>query len=215
MNRKNSIQVPGENNATQPIVCSYDTSYEHSLEHYFAVRSMVEKLEASGAAVSGIYRNHDAVDHAVDALGEAGFRNADISILFADDEPTNTVEFEKKPTASEVKVRGGLRWLAGTGALAIAGVGPLSAVDPIVSAPIGAGADGIIGSVADALVSMGVREHEAKRYEASVKDGGVLLSVRADDADWIGRAKGVLESTRAAHISVTGERGAQPLPRAS
>ena len=41
-----------------------------------------------------------------------------------------------------------------------------------------------------------------------MKEGGILLSVHADNADWTKRAKEILERTGAEDISVTGEGGA-------
>lgn len=52
---------------------------------------------------------------------------------------------------------------------------------------------------------MGIPEYEAKRYEGLVKDGGILLSVHADDHDWTKRAKEILENTGASDIAATSE----------
>jgi hypothetical protein len=52
-----------------------------------------------------------------------------------------------------------------------------------------------------------------------VKEGGILLSVHSDNADWTKRAKEILVRTGAQDISVTGEGGAdyvsadRPVPR--
>jgi hypothetical protein len=67
---------------------------------------------------------------------------------------------------------------------------------------------GALGGIAGALIGMGIPEYEAKRYEGRVKDGGILLSVHADDSDWARRAKDVLERTGAEDISSTGEASA-------
>ena len=56
-----------------------------------------------------------------------------------------------------------------------------------------------------ALVGMGIPEYEAKRYEGLVKDGGILLSVHSDDAEWTKRAKDILEAQGAKDVSSTGE----------
>jgi hypothetical protein len=79
---------------------------------------------------------------------------------------------------------GGLGWLAGIGALAIPGVGPLIAAGPIVAALTGVGVGGAIGGITGALAGMGIPEYEAKRYEGRVKEGGVLLSVHSGNSDW-------------------------------
>jgi len=83
----------------------------------------------------------------------------------------------------------------------------------------GAGALGALGGIVGALVGMGIPEYEAKRYEGRIKEGGILLSVHADDSDWVRRAKDVLERTGAQDISSAGEAAAdyaksdRPMPR--
>ena len=118
-------------------------------------------------------------------------------------------------------VGGTLGWLAGIGALAIPGVGPLIAAGPIVAALTGVGVGGAIGGIAGALIGMGIPEYEAKRYEGRIKEGGILLSVHCDDSNWTKKAKDLLERTGATDIASTGESRAdwqktdKPLPRAS
>ncbi len=70
------------------------------------------------------------------------------------------------------------------------GLGPFIAAGPIMGALAGAGAGGTIGGLVGALVGMGIPEYEAKRYDGRVRDGGILLSVHCDDADWVKRARG-------------------------
>ena len=73
MKNRNSNRITTGNKSVPPIVSSYDASYEHSLEHYVAVKKMVDKPDLGGAAVSGIYQDFGSVDHAVDAR-ETGAR---------------------------------------------------------------------------------------------------------------------------------------------
>jgi hypothetical protein len=61
-------------------------------------------------------------------------------------------------------VGGALGLLAGIGALAIPGVGPLIAAGPIMAALAGLGVGGAVGGLVGALVGMGIPEYEAKRY---------------------------------------------------
>ena len=95
---------------------------------------------------------------------------------------------------------GALGWLAGIGALAIPGVGPFIAAGPIMAALAGVGVGGAVGGLIGALVGMGIPEYEAKRYEGRVRQGGVLLSVHADNSDWVKRAKDLLRDTGAEDI---------------
>jgi hypothetical protein len=60
---------------------------------------------------------------------------------------------EPRPAATSGAAIGGtLGWLVGIGALAIPGLGPLIAAGPIMAALAGAGAGGVVGGLAGALV---------------------------------------------------------------
>ncbi len=74
-----------------------------------------------------------------------------------------------------------------------------------MAALAGVGVGGALGGLTGALVGLGIPEYEAKRYEGRLVNGGILLSVHADDADWAKRAKTVLEQTGAEDIASTGE----------
>jgi len=102
-------------------------------------------------------------------------------------------------------VRGVLGLLAGIGALAIPGVGPLIAAGPIMAALAGIGVGGAIGGVTGALIGMGIPEYEAKRYEGRLKKGGILFSVHCDTSEEIKLAKKVIERTGGEDIASTGE----------
>ncbi len=85
---------------------------------------------------------------------------------------------------------------------------PFIAAGPLVAALAGIGGGGAVGGFIGALVGMGMPEFEAKRYEGLIKQGRILLSVHCDNADWVGRAKAVLEKTGARDISSTSEASA-------
>jgi hypothetical protein len=187
-------------------------------------------MAGKNTAAFGIYRDVTSVDNAVDSLRAANFRNTDISVLFPENEGTKDFAIKKDTKAPEgtttgattgAVLGGGLGWLAGIGALAIPGLGPLIAAGPIVAALAGAGAGGVLGGIAGALIGMGIPEYEAQRYEGRIKAGGILLSVHCDDSNWTKKAKQILEQTGAEDISSTGESRAdfqkteKPMQRAS
>jgi hypothetical protein len=187
-------------------------------------------MAGKNTAAFGIYRTQSDVEYAVDLMRAEGFRNTDISVLFPENRGTKDFAVEKNTKAPEgtatgvttgAVVGGTLGWLAGIGALAIPGVGPLIAAGPIVAALTGVGVGGAIGGIAGALIGMGIPEYEAKRYEGRIKEGGILLSVHCDDSKWTRKAKELLERTGATDIASTGEASAdwqktdKPLPRAS
>jgi len=171
-------------------------------------------MAGKNTAAFGIYRNQMDLEHGVDELKAADFRNADISVLFPDNQGSKEFAHEKHTKAPEgatagattgALVGGGLGWLVGIGALAIPGLGPFIAAGPIVAALAGVGAGGAVGGLTGALVGAGIPEYEAKRYEGRIKDGGILLSVHCDDSSWTKGAKEILERTGAQDVASTGE----------
>src|SRR3977135_3413139 len=167
-------------------------------------------MAGKNTAVFGLYPSAGAVEGAVDALREAGFRSTDISVLFPENVGTKDFALEKGTKAPEgattgagtgAVIGGTLGWLTGIGALAIPGLGPFIAAGPIMAALAGAGVGGAVGGITGALIGMGIPEYEAKRYEGRVTKGGILLSVHSDSSDWTKRAKNVLEETGAQDVS--------------
>jgi hypothetical protein len=174
-------------------------------------------MAGNNTAVFGIYPTYSSVESGVDALKMAGFRNTDISVLFPQNVGSKDFAHEKGTKAPEgamagagsgAVVGGVLGWIAGIGALAIPGVGPLIAAGPIMAALAGMGVGGAIGGITGALVGLGIPEYEAKRYEGRVRQGGILLSVHSDNSEWTKRAKEILERTGAQDIASTGEASA-------
>ena len=95
--------------------------------------------------------------------------------------------------------------LAGIGALAIPGVGPLIAAGPIMGALSGAAVGAATGGLAGALIGLGIPEYEAKRYEGKIKGGSTLISVHTDSSEARDQAKKIFEQAHAEDISSTGE----------
>jgi hypothetical protein len=178
-------------------------------------------MTGKNTAVFGIYPSITSVEIGVDELKSGGFRNTDISVLFPESSGTRDFAHEKSTKAPEgattgagtgVVLGGALGWLVGIGALAIPGLGPFIAAGPVMAALAGAGVGGTVAGIAGALIGLGIPEYEAKRYEGRVKDGGILLSVHSENADWTKRAKDILKRTGAQDISSTGESAADETP---
>jgi hypothetical protein len=165
--------------------------------------------------VFGIYSTRTAVENATQSLVSAGFPIGDISVLLPESlggpRDMGTEKSTKAPEGAAAGVTTGgviggtLGLLAGIGALAIPGVGPLIAAGPIMAALAGLGVGGAVGGVAGALIGLGIPEFEAKRYEGRLQKGGILLSVHCDTSGEIKRAKEVLVRTGAEDVSSTGE----------
>ena len=172
-------------------------------------------MAGKNTAAFGIFPSYNAADAAVDRLHAAGFSNDDVSVLMADRQSSKEFASEKNTKAPEgttAGVLGGgtlggtLGLLAGLGALAIPGVGPLIAAGPIMGALAGLGIGGAVGGLLGALVGMGIPEYEAKRYEGRVKDGGILISVHCDTSDEVSRAKDLLKEAGGEDIASSGEK---------
>ncbi len=171
-------------------------------------------MSNKNTAVFGIYHTAAQAEAAVDRLLAAGFTNSSISVLLPDDESSRAFAHEKHTKAPEGTatgvtaggaIGGTLGLLAGIGALAIPGVGPLIAAGPILGALAGLGVGGAVGGIVGALIGMGIPEYEAKRYEGRVKGGGTLLSVHCETSDQITIAKAVLKDSGGEDIAATAE----------
>ena len=171
-------------------------------------------MAGKNTAAFGIYSSNAAAERAVDQLIAAGFSNQDVSVLMADRQGSKDFAAEKNTKAPEGAttgvgvggaVGGTLGLLAGIGALAIPGVGPLIAAGPIMGALAGLGVGGTVGGVVGALIGLGIPEYEAKRYEGLLRKGSLLLSVHGDNSEWTTKAKDILEDCGAQDIASTSE----------
>ncbi len=178
----------------------------HLYDAYDDATQAVRMLEEEGiphSDISIVGRNRDAADAAGVPVGAAG-DPAD-----AGREIVTTTESTGSGAGAGASVGtvvgGGLGLLAGIGALAIPGVGPVVAagwlVATITGAGIGAGAGGLLGS----LIGAGHSEREAHIYAEGVRRGGTLVSVRVDDAEAV-RVESLLNGTGRVDIA---ERGAE------
>ena len=174
-------------------------------------------MVAKKRSAFGIFANREMAENAVDRMLAAGFRNEDISVLLQDNVGTKDFAHEKHTKAPEGTatgfvaggiIGGTIGLLAHIGVLAIPGLGPLIAAGPIIAALTGIGSGGVLGGVIGALVGLGIPEYEAKRYEGRIKDGGILLSVHCDNADWLVKAKQLLKDAGAEDIGSAGEQPA-------
>jgi hypothetical protein len=102
-------------------------------------------------------------------------------------------------------IGGTLGLLAGIGALAIPGLGPFIAAGPLMATLAGIGTGGTLGGLIGALAGLGMPEFEAKRYENRLREGGVLLAVRANNDDFAKRIKDIMQQHGAEDVSISSE----------
>ncbi len=80
-------------------------------------------------------------------------------------------------------IGGSLGMLAGIGAIAIPGVGPVVAAGWLVALIAGAGIGAAAGGLLGSLIGAAVPEKEAHVYSEGVRPGGSLVTVRTDDTE--------------------------------
>lgn len=170
---------------TKTVVGSFDT-FEHA-------SSVVDALAAQGVARS------DVSLVANDAAGRlAAGRDADASIASPGDAAvrSRTADALSESGAGDSvasgagtgAVAGGMiggtaGLIAGLAGLALPGIGPLVAAGPIAAALTGAGIGALAGGLIGGLRQVGVSDADAEYYAEAVRRGGVLVIVRADDAE--------------------------------
>ena len=174
------------------------------------------------SAVFCIASTEDQAARIVTDLQASGFPNDDISVLFHDKIGTRDFAHEhhtKAPEGATVGagtggVMGGVvGLLAGIGALAIPGVGPLIAAGPIMATLGGAAVGAAVGGLAGGLVGLGIPEFEAKIYEGKIRSGNVLISCHTRTADDVRRVKDIFDAAGASDITTGSEKNAPDADR--
>ncbi|MDB5349166.1 MAG: hypothetical protein JWN86_413 [Planctomycetota bacterium] len=169
------------------------------------------------STVVGVFEDRHQADKAVSELQKAGFRQDQIGVAMrqtdgATDASTTDVD---NSHATSGAITGAL---TGLGLGALAGLGVLAGVIPVIGPAIAAGTLGVILSNAaagagiaglvGALIGAGVPENEAKYYHDEFEAGRVIVTVtangRADEATAILRRFGAYDmSTRGASATTT------------
>jgi len=159
--------------------------------------------------IVGIFDTEHEATRAIEGLQNKGFTNQEISVITRDRDEMRSISDETGTMAPEGVATGAATGgviggvtglLAGIGALAIPGIGPILAAGPIVAtltgAAVGAGAGGLVGG----LIGLGIPEDEAKEYEGYVDSGKILVLVddngRGNDVYDIFRTNSSLNSSR-------------------
>jgi stress response protein YsnF len=173
--------------------------------------------------VIGIFDNHSQAQEAIEQMINDGIDRDRISLVSrgTDEEKGRDASEERGSGAGKgagigaaVGGVGGL--IAGIAGLAIPGLGPILAAGPIAAAiggalggaGLGAAAGGIIG----ALTDMGVPEEEARHYENQIREGNVLVAVRAENDEEAERAANIMEIEGAEDVEGRPEESVESTP---
>jgi uncharacterized membrane protein len=140
--------------------------------------------------IAGIFETEQEAILAVEDLKRQGYNAEDISVISKNREDVDLITEETGTKAGEGAATGAVAGgtlggltglLAGAGALAIPGIGPIVAAGPIAAALTGAAAGAGVGGLSGALIGMGIPEDEAEHYDKSVKEGKILILVDKKD----------------------------------
>ncbi|HHY33506.1 MAG TPA: Spo0E family sporulation regulatory protein-aspartic acid phosphatase [Firmicutes bacterium] len=172
-------------------------------------KSSVSEEAVQVASVIGTFDSRDKAERAVQELKQKGFGDDKVSIVAKEDRMKGGDRGEggltmrgggddlTGGTLTGGAIGGAAGILAGLGALAIPGIGPIVAAGPIAAGLTGAVTGGIVGG----LVDLGIPEERGRYYESKVKEGKILAVVKADD-NTVDDAKNVLAKFGASDIEI-------------
>ena len=144
--------------------------------------------------VTGLFNDRDSAERAYQSVSSRGYDNKDVNLVmsnetrnkhFAHVDGANT-ELGTK-AAEGAGVGGAIGGTLGAVVAAVAAVGTAVAIPglglviagPLAAGLAGAGAGGAAGGLVGALIGWGIPEERVKRYESGIKNGGILMGVKA------------------------------------
>lgn len=158
--------------------------------------------------VVGSFDNYGEAQSVVEELVDIGVARDEISIVANDTAGRYSSDHTGTPGAASGAGKGAVvggaiggaaGLAAGLAGLAIPGIGPIIAAGPIAAALAGAGAGAVAGGLIGGLTHVGVSEEDAHVYAESVRRGGALVTVRAED-DMAERAAEVMRNHNAVDV---------------
>jgi len=155
------------------------------------------------STVIGTFSSREQAEKAVRALRDRGFTEDEISVI-AKGGKKDDVEVggdmgamgnASEGTAWGSVLGGAAGLLAGVGALAIPGIGPIVAAGPLAATLSGA----VTGGVAGGLLDLGIPEDRSRYFEEEVKKGR-FLAVIDTEADMVEDAARIMRDNGAADV---------------
>lgn len=158
--------------------------------------------------IARLFDSYNNASAAVSDLEAAGFARDDISLIANRTGSAGTSSYDAGGDAADERVGetgagtgtgatlgtvlgGGAGLLAGLGALAIPGIGPVVAAGWLIATLTGAGVGAAAGGLLGALTQSGVGEENAHVYAEGVRRGGNLVTLRTDESR-VAEAEGIM-----------------------
>ena len=158
-------------------MATFDRTIARMFDSYAATAAAVRDLEAAGFSRDDVGLVAGNAEGRHGAASDAPARDAD-----RDGVDDRTESGAGTGAGIGAALGGGAGLLAGIGALAIPGLGPVVAAGWLAAALTGAGMGAAAGGLLGALTTAGVDEAEAHVYAEGLRRGGSLVTVRADEA---------------------------------
>jgi hypothetical protein len=138
----------------------------------------------------------------------AGYSASEISFLLPDTQKKFTTSNPKgEVTLVPTNTLGGsLGTIVGLTALSIPSFGPFVVAGTLTTSLKGKTPSGSGSLISSALVSAGISETEAKKYEAALKSGNILIYVGANSDEKVTQATEILKQEGAKDISATRDK---------
>lgn len=154
---------------------------------------------SNGQLVTGLFPDRDSAERAYTGISDRGYAKDDINVVMSDD--TRHRHFANAATAQETELGNKAAEGAGVGgaiggtvigiAAAVAAIGSnliLPGLGLVIAGPLAAGAAGVGagalgGGILGALVGWSMPEERVKNYEEGIKNGGILMGVRAKNSE--------------------------------
>lgn len=146
--------------------------------------------------VIGVFSQADQAQSVVRELESAGYATKDISLVMQ--QPGGPPEVGTGATKADQGMLAGvstgavLGGIAGLAALAIPGVGPLLAAGPL-AALLGALSGAALGGLVGSFTGLGIPTQQAEEYEQAVREGGVVVAVKASNREDEARVQALME----------------------
>lgn len=149
---------------------------------------------ANSRLVTGLFKDRASAESAYGAMAQRGYGKDDVSLAMSDEtrkrhfhgDSDETTELGSK-AAEGAGMGGAIGGTLGAIAAAIAAAGTslvlpglgLVVAGPLAAALAGAGAGAATGGLLGALIGAGIPEERVKHYEEGIKNGGILMGVKA------------------------------------
>ncbi len=143
--------------------------------------------------VTGLFPDRDSAEQAYQSIVDRGYSRSEVNVIMSADTRkkyfTGSASAETELGSKAIEgagIGGSIGGALGAISAALATVGTsiiipglgLVIAGPVVAALAGAGAGGLAGGLVGALIGWGIPEEHQKFYEAGIKDGGILMSIR-------------------------------------